>query len=52
MTLSEEQISQFREAAKPLMKFLSENCHPHCRIIIESGTAELVEGQLAVSDPD
>ena len=34
----------FGELCKPLMKYLAENHHPHTKIILESNTAELVEG--------
>lgn len=34
----------FEIFAKPLMKWLAENKHPHCSIILTSTTAELVEG--------
>ena len=34
----------FEEAAEPLMKWLAENCHPHTRVIVDSGCAELLEG--------
>ena len=34
----------FVELCKPLMKYLAENHHPHTKIILESNTAELVEG--------
>jgi 2'-5' RNA ligase len=34
----------FLEACKPLMKYLSENYHPHVTVIIDGTRAELVEG--------
>lgn len=34
----------FENAVKPLMKWLSENCHPHTKAIVESNLSELVEG--------
>ena len=34
----------FEEAVKPLMKWLSENTHPHTTVIVKSNCAELVEG--------
>lgn len=33
----------FTELCKPLMKYLSENHHPHTKIILGRNTAELVE---------
>ena len=34
----------FLEAAKPMMKYLCENYHPHVTVIIDGTRAELVEG--------
>ncbi len=44
MILTAEQRAAFEEAAKPLIKFLCENCHPHTSVIVDSTGAELVEG--------
>ncbi len=43
MTISDKQSAEMLEAAKPLLKWLNDNCHPHCRIIIDPDTVELVE---------
>lgn len=37
-------IKLFEEAARPLMKFLAENHHPHTTVILTSTNAEIVEG--------
>jgi hypothetical protein len=42
--LSNEQIEDMREAALPLMRWLRENCHPHCKAIVDSEHIELMEG--------
>lgn len=34
------------EAAKPLMKWLSENCNPHHEITVTSNTAELLSSEI------
>jgi hypothetical protein len=34
----------FEQAVKPLMKWLSENTHPHTTAIVTGNLAELVEG--------
>jgi hypothetical protein len=34
----------FKKACEPLMKYLSENHHPHVRVIIDCNTAEMLEG--------
>jgi len=48
MKLTEEQIEEFNEKVKPLMKYLSNNkvFHPHITITINSTKAELVEGVI------
>jgi ABC-type phosphate/phosphonate transport system substrate-binding protein len=50
--LTKEQIKELEESAKPLMKFLAENFHPHVKIIVESNSAEFVEGQATVKCDD
>ena len=32
------------EAAKPLIEYLNNNYHPHCKIIVECDSVEIVEG--------
>jgi hypothetical protein len=44
MILTEEQLNSLRKAALPLMLWLTENCHPHCTAIVDSGRTELLEG--------
>lgn len=36
--------TDFESLAKPLIKYLCENHHPHCTIIVTSTGAELLEG--------
>lgn len=48
MILTPEQVEQLNEAAKPLVKFLCDNCHPHVYVIVEPTGAELVEGLARV----
>jgi len=48
MVLTKEQIQEFEEAAKPLVKFLCENCHPHVTVIVEPTRAEILEGSVSV----
>lgn len=43
----EERYNGFEEVVSPVMKWLAESCHPHMKIIIESNTSELVEGQAS-----
>jgi hypothetical protein len=43
MSLTEEQSEEMLEAAKPLMKWLNQNCHPHCTAHVDQDTVELTE---------
>ena len=43
MILTEEQRKEFEKAVKPIMKWLSDNCHPHTKVIVDYSRAELVE---------
>ena len=36
------------EAAKPLIKYLNNNYHPHCKILVDQTTVEVLEGQAMV----
>lgn len=45
--LLEGTYEEFRFIVKPLIKYLAENHHPHTKIIIDSTTAEMVEGVTA-----
>lgn len=46
MIATKEQIESFREAAKPLVEWLNEHCHPHTSVIVTPVRAELVEGVI------
>ena len=35
---------QFKSSVEAVMKWLAENHHPHTKVIIDSDSAELVEG--------
>ena len=43
MSLTQEQLEELHRMAKPLRVFLRDHCHPHCRLIVEQETVELVE---------
>ena len=40
---------EFTELCKPLNEWLKKNCHPHTKIMIDTGGAEIVEGIMGVS---
>lgn len=44
MIFTKEQIDEFEELTRPVIKFLNENCHPHVSVIVTPTTAELMEG--------
>ena len=41
-------MKDFEEAAKPLIKYLCENHHPHMTVIVTPTGAKLVEGQMSI----
>lgn len=41
--------ADFQSAAKPLMKYLAENKHPHTTAIVSANRVELVEGVATFS---
>jgi len=43
----EKKMNEFKEAAKPLMKYLADNFHPHTSVIVDSTRAQLLEGVRA-----
>jgi len=47
MRFTPEQRKDFDEKCNVLIEWLNENCHPHCMIVIEPASAQLLEGQLA-----
>ena len=47
MTITEEQHQAMLEAAKPLIKWMNENCHPHCTMHVGQYDIELTEGIAA-----
>ena len=52
MTFTEEQRKEFEEAARPLIKFLNDNCHPHVTVVVDCTTAELSEGVCSFRTED
>lgn len=48
MIISEEKQKEFERAAKPLIRFLRRNSHPHVAAYVDSCSAELLEGICVV----
>ncbi len=44
-----EARAKFEAAAKPLIKFLAEEVHPHHSVIVTSTHAELLEGEITIN---
>jgi hypothetical protein len=47
MILDEKQTESFKEASEPLIKWLNENADPHCKVIVDTRSAELLQGSCA-----
>lgn len=43
MTDKKEQMRRLLLAARPLMAFIKENCHPHMKAVVDQEKVELVE---------
>lgn len=50
--LTEEQKTEFLNTTKVIMKFLTENYHPHTKCIIENDKAEIVESSYCTGYVD
>ena len=48
MILTKEQVQAFEEAAKPLIKFLNDNFHPHVTVLVTPSDAEILEGCASI----
>lgn len=43
-----EKVSEFKELASELVKFINDNFNPHTKIIIDCTSAEIVSGELMI----
>jgi hypothetical protein len=48
MILTKEQKERFEKAARPLMKYLAQNYHPHVTVIVDGSRAEILEGSASI----
>jgi len=44
MTITRKQQKRMLKAAKPLIRWLNENCHPHCQAVVDLNSVVLFEG--------
>lgn len=49
MILSNEQINEFEKLAKPLIKWINDNCNPHSKIIIDCSSAGVSSGVCTIN---
>lgn len=52
MILSDREMLEFEAAARPLVKWLNDNCHPMVVAIVKPSRAELLEGVYSVNVTD
>ncbi len=43
MILDKEKTQEFEDIARPLIKWLNENCNPHVTVVVSPTSAELLE---------
>lgn len=48
--MTKDEQKSFEEAARPLVKWLCENVHPHHCVVVTPTTAELLEGQCSTGE--
>lgn len=48
MKNNKQEVKEFEELVRPILKYLCENYHPHVTVIITPTTAELVEGKMSI----
>ena len=48
MAFTNDKRQEMLEAAKPLIKWMNENCHPHCKAIVDQIDVRLTEGIACV----
>jgi len=52
MIMTEQQREQLEKVSRPVMEFLSDNFHPHVKVIIDYSSAELLESSVRVVTED
>ena len=43
MVISKEQSKELSKLSEPLLEWLNNNTHPHCKLIIDTNSVELLE---------
>lgn len=52
MNLNEEQQKTFEQSARPLIKWINENCHPMVTVVVDGSSAELSENICCIVTTD
>ena len=52
MILTAKQREDFEIAARPLMEYLGKTHHPHIKVIVDSGSAEILESSSRIITDD
>lgn len=47
--MTDKQIKELEEKARPLLEWMAENCNPHTYAIVDYSKIELVEGILLIN---
>jgi hypothetical protein len=50
MFLTDTQRIEFEKTARPMIKWLNDNCHPHVEVNITPTSARLFEGSFSTGD--
>jgi hypothetical protein len=50
--LTKKQREDFEIAARPLMEYLGKNHHPHVKVIVDSGSSEILESSSRIITDD
>ena len=52
MTLTREQRDEMERAAIPLLKWMNENCDPHCKVTVDQSSIHLSQQVCGVPNFD
>ena len=50
--MTDDKRTTFEAAARPLIEWLAKNSHPHTSVLVDSTSAELLEGQHILKTDD
>ena len=48
MILDKQQREELERVARPLVKWINDNCHPHVVVVVDSTNIELLEGVCSI----